>query len=125
MGPCIRSFDELDGNVLADMRRYMKKPHLSRAETIRIVKRKFSGWVRGNNIYFKVVPSKREMMDTIIHEYVHWVRKQSKVYRYRTDRQKLLEESLATYFAEKMTGRRPKWCEVVRRTARKYHLVHI
>jgi hypothetical protein len=92
----------------------------TREETIRHAKREFSGWTYGDTIYYKVVRSKREMMDTIIHEYVHWKRKKLGVYRYKTPMQKLREETIATYLAEKFTGKNPSLPDVLKRTWIKY-----
>ncbi len=120
----IKTFDQLDGRVLANIRQYLRKMGIhpkTREETVRWAKRKFSGWVYGNTIYYKVVSSKREMLDTIVHEYVHWKRKKLGVYKYKTPRQKFVEEVTATYWAEKLTGRRPNINNVAKRTLKKYN----
>ena len=119
----IRTFDQLDNRVLVNIRQYLKKIGITprtREDTVKWAKRKFSGWTYGDTIYFKIVPSRREMVDTLIHEYIHWKRKSIGTYRYKTPRQQLLEETISTYLAEKLTGKRPKLISVVKRTLKKY-----
>lgn len=119
----VKTFDQLDGRVLANIRQYLRKMGINpktREETVRWAKKKFYGWTYGNTIYFKVVRSKREMLDTIIHEWVHWKRKNLGVYKYKTPRQKFTEETLATYVAEKYTGKKPVLANVAKRTLKKY-----
>ena len=121
----IKTFDELDGHALHNIKQYLAKDGIyprSRASTLAWAKRRYSGWVWGDTIYFKIVPSRRDTLDTLIHEYVHWARKRAGVYRYSTRRQKLFEESLATWAAERATGRKSRFTAVVRRVARKYKL---
>jgi hypothetical protein len=119
----IKTFDQLDGRVLANIRQYLHKLGIrpkTREETIRWAKRKFSGWLYGDTIYFKIEPSRRNMMDTLIHEWTHWSRKKLGLYRYKTPKQKIVEETLATYCAEALTRRRPKLERVLDRTIKKY-----
>ena len=121
----IKTFDELDGRVLANIKLYLRKMGIhpkTRAETIRWAKRKFSGWMWGDNIYVKVVPSRKETLNTLVHEYVHWKRKKLGVYKYRTPLQKLREETLATWTADHATGKRPSLHKTAREVARKYKI---
>ena len=121
----VRTFDQLDGHVLANMKLYLHKMGIrpkTRADTIKQVKRHFSGWVWGDTIYVKIVPSRREVLDTFVHEFTHWKRKQLGLYRYKTPRQKLREEFLATWTAAKATGRNPNPRRMLARVNRKYSL---
>lgn len=120
----VKTFDELDGHVLANMKLYLYKMGIrpkTRQETVRQVKKHFSGWVWGDTIYVKIVPSRREVLDTFVHEFTHWKRKQLGVYRYKTPRQKFKEEYIATWIAEHATGRRPNPHRLLTRIIRKYN----
>ena len=119
----IKTFDQLDGHVLANMKLYLRKMGIhpkTRAETIRWAKRKFSGWMWGDNIYVKIVPSRKETLNTLIHEYVHWKRKKLGLYKYKTPTQKLREETIATWVADSATGKRCSLRGTARAVARKY-----
>lgn len=119
----IKTFDELDGRVLANMKVYLRKMGIrpkTRAETIRWAKRKFSGWMWGDNIYVKVVPSRKETLNTLIHELVHLKRRRLGLYKYKTPLQKLREETLATWVADCCTGRRVSLTRTAQEVARKY-----
>lgn len=119
----VKTFDQLDGHVLANMKLYLHKMGIrskTRQETIRQVKRHFSGWVWGDTIYVKIVPSRREVLDTLVHEFTHWKRKHLGLYRYRTPRQKFKEEFIATLAAARATGRNPDPKRLMARIVRKY-----
>ena len=119
----IKTFDQLDGRVLANMKLYLHKMGIhpkTRAETIRWVKRKFSGWMWGDTIYVKVVPSRKETLNTLIHELVHLKRRRLGLYRYKTPLQKLREETLATWVADWATGKRRSLHRTAKSVARKY-----
>ena len=119
----IKTFDQLDGRVLANMKLYLHKMGIhpkTRAETIRWAKRKFSGWMWGNTIYVKIVPSRKETLNTLIHELVHLKRRQLGLYRYKTPLQKLREETLATWIADCATGKRQSLHGTARAVGRKY-----
>jgi hypothetical protein len=102
----IRPFSEFDNHALANVRLYMKKHNikvpLSRDSLIRKAQRLYYGWIYGNTLYYRDGTSNMELLDTIIHEYVHWNRKQRKVFRYDTEKYIHREEYLANGVAKRV-----------------------
>jgi hypothetical protein len=91
----IRPFSQFDKRVLANIKKYC--PIESE------IHKKYDGWIYGNTIYYNEL-SNGCIMDTIIHEYIHWKRKKSKQFRYRTPMDIFIEEGLATYIAGCICG---------------------
>ena len=105
----IRNFDEIDNRTLAQMRMYMVShkiinaninanvhTNVSTKTIINKAKKIWSGWCYNNIIYNNSEISKGyEMLNTVIHEYIHYYRKRTDIFKYGTHNQVFIEEFFA------------------------------
>jgi len=97
----IRNFDEIDNRTLAQMRQYMIShkiiyTNVSDQTIINKAKKIWSGWCYNNIIYNNSEISKGyEMLNTVIHEYIHYYRKRVDIFKYCTHNQVFIEEFFA------------------------------
>jgi len=97
----IRNFDEIDNRTYVQMREYMLLRNIinenaSRIRVINKAKITYSGWCYNNIIYNNNDLSKGlDMLNTIIHEYIHYNRKYEKIFKYGTPNQIFIEEFFA------------------------------
>jgi hypothetical protein len=97
----ICNFDEIDNRTLAQMHQYMLSHKVIKSEVsykvvINKAKKIWYGWCYNNTIYNNDEISKGyEMLNTVIHEYIHYYRKRTDVFKYGTHNQIFIEEFFA------------------------------
>jgi hypothetical protein len=99
----IRNFNMIDNRTLAQMRQYMVNhkvinahANISNQTIINKAKKIWSGWCYNNIIYNNSEISKGyEMLNTVIHEYIHYYRKRADIFKYGTHNQVFIEEFFA------------------------------
>ena len=98
----IRNFDEFDNRTIAHIRKYMIKYNMINVDTstkliINKAKSQWYGWSHSNFMYINNQISKSidEMLNTIIHEYIHYYRKRNDIFKYGTHNQVFIEEFFA------------------------------
>ena len=93
----VRTFDQFDNHALANVRSYLAKRSASKSgvDVTKVANRNYSGWIYGNVLYYNARLTDIDIVETIVHEYVHWQRKKYGVFRYGTTNEIFIEESTA------------------------------
>jgi len=55
----------------------------------------YDGWIYGNTIYYNDKLSKQRILSTIIHEYIHYMRKKERKFIYNSSKNIFIEECIA------------------------------
>jgi hypothetical protein len=95
----IKKFTEFDNYTIAQMKLYLKKrkqPHALKKDVIRSALKTYYGWIYADTLYYNNYSNLKDTVSTIIHEYVHWRRKEECLYKYRSHYDIFIEE----FFAE-------------------------
>ena len=100
----IKPFSEFDNLVIQNIRHYSKhSKSISKSYIIQYALSNYYGWIYGNVLYYRDNTRSLELLDTIIHEYVHWIRKKQKLFLYTTSKYRFIEESIAHIIAKYIT----------------------
>jgi hypothetical protein len=99
----VKPFYQFDNRVVAHMRPYLKKRRMKRSTKADIVRSAgilYQGWIYGNTLYYKNGMKACDIVETILHEYVHWRRKCEGLYKYCTANDKFIEECFANIVSQ-------------------------
>jgi uncharacterized protein YjaZ len=99
----IKKFTEFDNKTIANVRLYLKKnklPHKTKQQVIKSALNEYYGWIYHNTLYYRDNLELNDIISTVLHEYVHWLRKQEKTFKYKTSNDIFIEEFFAELVSE-------------------------
>ena len=99
----IKKFTEFDNKTIANVRLYLKKhklPHKTNQQVIKSALNEYYGWIYHNTLYYRDNLELTDIISTILHEYVHWIRRKDGTYKYKTDNDIFIEEFFAELISE-------------------------
>ena len=106
----IKKFSEFDNRTIWNVKKYLKKRKIKCTTSKNVIEKAlilYDGWIYGNTIYYNDILDNNKLLETLIHEYVHFIRKKEKKFIYRSDENIFTEECIAElssiYFMNKLT----------------------
>jgi len=96
----IKKFTEFDNRVIYYVQQYLQKhKKINKTTTHKNIIRKamqlYDGWIYGNTIYYKDTLSNQQLLSTLVHEYVHYLRKKEGKFIYNSHKNIFIEECIA------------------------------
>jgi hypothetical protein len=96
----IKKFTEFDNRTIYNVQHYLHKNNKIKKNTshkniIRKAIILYDGWIYGNTIYYKDTLSNKKLLSTLIHEYVHYLRKKEGKFLYNSSKNIFIEECIA------------------------------
>ena len=96
----IKKFTEFDNKTIYNVKHYLQKNNKIKKYTSNknIIKKAimlYDGWIYGNTIYYKDTLSNKNLLSTLVHEYIHYIRKKEGKFIYNTSKNIFIEECIA------------------------------
>ena len=96
----IKKFTEFDNRTIYNVHHYLQKNNKIKKYTSQknIIKKAiilYDGWIYGNTIYYKNTLSNKNLLSTLIHEYIHYIRKKDGRFIYNSSKNIFIEECIA------------------------------
>lgn len=96
---CIKKFTEFDNRTINNVRHYLQKNKIIKNSSNKIIINKaltlYDGWIYGNTIYYNDKLSNKILLATLIHEYIHYIRKKEGKFIYNSPKNIFIEECIA------------------------------
>jgi hypothetical protein len=96
----IKTFTEFDNRTIYNVQHYLQKNNKIKKYTSHknIIKKAimlYDGWIYSNTIYYKDTLSNKKLLSTLIHEYIHYIRKKEGKFIYNSSKNIFIEECIA------------------------------
>ena len=99
----VKTFSQFDNRTIANVKLYLKKERLPRSTKEKVIQsalKQYYGWIYDNTLYYNDTLDIDDTISTLLHEYVHWIRRVDGTYKYNSDNNIFIEEFFAELISE-------------------------